>query len=537
MAAALVYHDVPAEASRITAYQWQPGAAPVPLAIAIARDDGGVTITFSVTPAVIVLLNRRDGDYLLDGPLALRDAVVERTVDRVWRRTVGGSLAGAGDAMSPIEWLPANQVAGSAWPACWWKTAATWGCWGVPVDGAGVAITADRAHLLSAVVGGKAPPVLRPSMWGRLIVVTDRGDGSPPRLRISAARPAARAQRGRSVRLDAVALADVGMVTVAPGIVWVAGDSSPPESWLEIRSGRSGPQYVPLAGVAEGPALVPVPIALDDQRDIAAVVTSSRGEPADGALLSAFRLIDPVPAVSSAGQPPPRRVLAAEGIAAADGIARLDGLGDADYEIVAWHPQFGRSSTRLERGADHVAIRLQTPGIARGRVLIAGKPAGGIDVISVPDPSSFVIADDPIDLKGGDARTGTDGRFSVSLAPSGGGELRIGGGTSAIARIPLPHAPVPIVDVGDINLAGGLTLSVVLDQDPACDLRAAGPIGKSGLQIVIGTRTGPGLFSITLPEEGSWEFGLLCGRNEHALTPAIVRVSSTGAREVTLLIR
>ena len=84
---------------------------------------------------------------------------------------------------------------------------------------------------------------------------------------------------------------------------------------------------------------------------------------------------------------------------------------------------------------------------------------------------------------------------------------------------------MPIVELGDIDLGRGITLSIALDQDPGCDLRAAGPIGRAGLRIVTATRTGPGLFRMTLPEEGSWEFGLVCGRDERALAPAVVRVT------------
>jgi hypothetical protein len=81
-----------------------------------------------------------------------------------------------------------------------------------------------------------------------------------------------------------------------------------------------------------------------------------------------------------------------------------------------------------------------------------------------------------------------------------------------------------------------LTIAVVLDRDSPCDIRAVGPIGRAGLQIVTGTSTGPGLYTIALPEEGSWEFSLACGRDEHAVVPAVVTVTAN-RQEVRLMVR
>ena len=72
-------------------------------------------------------------------------------------------------------------------------------------------------------------------------------------------------------------------------------------------------------------------------------------------------------------------------------------------------------------------------------------------------------------------------------APSGGGELRIGGGRLPVKRVPLPGVPFPILDLGDIDLGAPIALTVVLDQDTPCGVRATGPLGHSGLQIVVAT--------------------------------------------------
>jgi hypothetical protein len=265
-------------------------------------------------------------------------------------------------------------------------------------------------------------------------------------------------------------------------------------------------------------------------------VVSSSGERPAAAIVTLFRVIDP-PARLGTADPPPRRVFVSESATDDDGQVHVEGLGDAVYEIVAWHPRFGRGSLMLPAGADRATIHLQSPGIARGRVLAGGKPAAGVDVTAVPDLAAFAAAVDPIDLTGGATRTGPDGRFAVTLAMGGGGELRVGGGTRPVRRVPLPRAPLPIIDLGDLELGRPLSLSIVLDQDPGCDVRATGPIGRAGLRIVSAVRTAPGVFAITLPEEGSWEFGLLCGRDERDLTPAVVRVSAQTSATLTFAVR
>jgi hypothetical protein len=80
-------------------------------------------------------------------------------------------------------------------------------------------------------------------------------------------------------------------------------------------------------------------------------------------------------------------------------------------------------------------------------------------------------------------------------------------------------------------------VSIVLNEDPGCDVRAAGPIGRSGLRIVTAVRTAPGVFSLTLLEEGSWEFGLLCGRDERPLAPSVVRISDQMPPGLTFVVR
>jgi hypothetical protein len=277
-------------------------------------------------------------------------------------------------------------------------------------------------------------------------------------------------------------------------------------------------------------------VQLTEGRSLEGRVAASDDQPAGGALITVFRLIDPPQPEGS--RSPPRRVLAAESIADHEGRFVLGALADADYELVAWHPQLGRASMTLRGSDTGIVVRLRSSGIARGRVIAGGRPVEGVDVISVPDAGAFAAAGDMTDVKGGDARTGADGRFAVMLAPSGGGELRIGGGTRPVKRVPLPRSPPGVIEIGDVDLGRTIDLAIVLDRDPGCDLRATGPVGRTGLQLISGRRTGNAMFTVTIPEPGLWELTLNCGQSSSRLTPSLLQVrSEDDGREVRVVVR
>jgi hypothetical protein len=321
-------------------------------------------------------------------------------------------------------------------------------------------------------------------------------------------------------------------------LAWLSGADVPPEAWIDIRTDRSGPEYLSLQDAAGGSPSLPIVAQLEETRTVDGFAVGDRDQRASGALVTLFRLIDPPPSASGSSRENPRRVIAAETVADAGGEFHIDGVGNAEYEVVAWHSLLGRASAALPRRPGALTIRLASPGTARGRVLRAGKPVAGVDIISLPAPDAFKTAEDPIDLKGGDARTGADGRFAVMLAASGGGELRVGGGAFPIRRIPLPRAPVAVLDLGDIDLGAPLEIAIVLDQESPCDVRATGPVGQTGLQILTATRTGPGLFRIALPEPGLWAFVLQCGRQERPLSPPAMQLTPAHAgKELRFSIR
>jgi hypothetical protein len=531
----VTYADVPPEVTRIVVLDPRGGGPPMTIDSTVERSPGRVVVRGMPHRPTVVSLARADGKYLLDGPFAWPATDVTRAVDRRWRRTLTAPVATEPSGIGLMEWVDVAAPAQGAWPSCFLGENGVATCWGVADGQRGVAVGRGADRLVWTVVADDERVVWRESRWGRLVIVRDRqDDGEPPEIRFG--RPAASSSgRTAGVRLETRAVDGAVSVPVSRGATWVAGTGAPDDSWMEVKTSRAGPAFMSLPELAAGAASLPATILLSDRRVLTGVMVGAGNEPATGALLTVFRLID---ADVSDRRRKPRRVFAAETIADVSGGFHIDGLGEAEYEAVAFHPQLGRAAVVLRDSRTELTIRLQSPGSIRGRVLRGGKPAPGVEITSVPDPDAFRSADDPLDVKGGDARSGPDGRFIVMAAASGGGELRIGGGRFPVRRVPLPRVPLPVVDLGDIDLGATIEVTIVLDQDTPCGVRGTGPVGRSGLQVVTATRVGPGLFQIVLPETGVWNFGLLCGNEGRPLVPAILPIGPEHAgKEVRLAIR
>lgn len=532
---AVAYTEVPATVTSVHVYAWQDGRPPVELhpPPQLSVSSHAALVECAIGSTIAVSFTRKDDAYLLDGPFDCPAAGAERRVDLTWRRTIRVRAPPKSNVRPDILWIPASREAPNAWPRCAW-TATAAECWGSAVDARGALLFADDDRVWWTLVAAAAPTGdFRQSVWGRMIVMNDAGGYGA--MVASIARPMTSGERQMSLRLDTAPVAGAHAAALSTGSIWIHGDQIPPSAWVELSAARAAPQYLPLDEVAHAPPSLPLWVTLSPERTLDGIAKRSQG-PAGGALVTLFRLIDPPTARGDPNQP--RRVFAAETVADTSGEFRFDALGDADYEVVAWHSQFGRGITAVARGDTSITVRLESPGQVRGRVVSGGQPLAGVDVISLPDPQAYAQAADVTDVKGGDARTAADGRFAVSLAPGGGGEVRVGGGNHPIRRFPLPRAPIPLLDLGDIDLGAPVDVTIVLDRDPGCDIRATGPVGRSGLQVIGGTRAGPGLFRIEFPEEGMWEVQLVCGRDEHPLAPAFVSITQANAgKDVRMVVR
>ena len=503
---------------------------------------GRVIVRAPAGETAVLSFIRRDGAYLADGPFTWPDVPRVRSPGGAWRRTLSGSASGD-VAGVPLEWIGGAPAATAEfWPRCFWRSHDRWECWGVPLRSAGVLVADETSgRLRSSVVHADGSAAsLRPSRWGRMLFVrfADAGALEVKPTFARALPPPAR--RMRALRWETETVASARAEIVSSGVWWLSGDGVPPHSWLEIRAAGHAPSYVALEELAAGSHGIPFSVVLGAEQRIAGMIADASGRAAGAALVTLFRLIDPMPTEHARDKPKPRRVFAEEMVTLEDGRFSFANVGDGQYEVLAWHARLGSRSIYIRTGDPAPIIRLEPRPLARGRVLVDGRPAAGVSIVSVPDPEAFAAADDIVDVKGGDTTTDRDGRFSVAMAKSGGGELRIGGGPRGVKRIPLPRGDgvAPIVDLGDIALGGAISVTVVLDRDPGCDLNAAGPLDRTGLQVVEASRTGPGLFTVTVPEEGRWQFVLMCGREERRVTPAVVDVkASDKERSVTLLVR
>lgn len=446
--------------------------------------------------------------------------------------SIGGAVPPNAGAIERAEWIGDPQPAAS--PACG-VDAKAWFCWGVPRSN-GIVVLQAPDSLWWGVMGSDATPVFRPARWARLLVISTAA-ARPSELRITFRRPVAPPPlRFRAFRLDTATVPGASATSLAPNTIWVAGDALPAESWIEITSDQTPPAYLALPEIAAAPVSVPLHVTLREPRLVRGRALAGGDQPAPGTLVTVFRLIDPPAAGRNA--PSPRRVLASELTAGEDGRFVLEALGEADYEAVAWHGQLGRAAVPIGRSDTEVVARLRSSGLVRGRVLAGGKPIEGVDVVSVPDAAAFGAAGDMIDVKGGDTRTRADGTFAVAVASSGGGELRVGGGAYPVRRIPLPRPPLPLFEAGDIDLGLPIDLVISIDVDPGCPLIAAGPIGRTGLQIVPARRTESGRFAISIPEPGSWEFSLNCQGNVPSLSPSVIQIGpAQSGKEVRLQVR
>jgi hypothetical protein len=534
--ASVTYADVPADVSRVVVFEPRTQGPPRIVETATHRSADRLVVRGVPHRLTVVTLARADGRYLLDGPFAWPSADVTRTMDPRWRRTLAVP-AGVAAGIGLMEWIDITAPAEGTWPRCFGAEDGA-KCIGVADGQRGVAAGRGAHGLVWAVVADDGDVQWRESRWGRLVIVRDREDDRDT-LQIRFGRPAMPVSgRTTAVRLETKSVEGTVSVPVAPFVSWIAGFDMPADSWVEINTSRAGPVFLSLPDLAAGPTTMAATILLPDRRVLTGAIVGARNEPASAALLTIFRLIDPDLRAGGDARRKPRRVFAAETTADDAGAFRIVGLGEADYEAVAFHPQLGRAAALLRDGRSDLTIRLQSPGLIRGRVLSGGKPAPGVEITSVPDPEAFRNADDLVDVKGGDARSGPDGRFTVIAAASGGGELGIGGGRLSVRRVPLPRVPLPVLELGDIDLGAPIALTIVLDQDTPCGVRATGPLGHSGLHIIVGTRIESGLFRIVLPEAGVWNFGLLCGGEGRPLSPTVVKIGPEHAgKEVRLAIR
>jgi hypothetical protein len=482
--------------------------------------------------------------YIMDGPFRWPTQETTHFIQARWRRTVRGRFPRAD---GPLVWISQDDYGAHESPSCYWMSSADWECVGVPLDSAGVIVTTAPGQVHSAIpigplsAAGVQTSQRRTSAWGRLVVVAAGlpvGGEEPMALHVTARRVISPRARPQSVRLEEAQNDRVRVDPAGNGAVWISGNDPPDDGWIEIRARGRATERIEAHEVAGAPAELPLRVQLQPSAAVFGHVTAGPGMAAPHSIVALYRFARRLP--HEHGEPddhqkPQKRITVAEVRADAGGAFRFDDLARERYEIVAMHPALGRGEARVEPDGQEVDVPLRRPTGAVGLVVRDGVPAVGVPVVVVPALAQFAVSGDVTELRGGETETDSDGRFTISLAPRGSGELRVGDERTGVRRVPLgPVESLPaVVQIGTIELKPLPPLTLVFEAAGACDLLLTGPDARGGMSVVRASRLGPAMFQAALPEPGRWHVVAVCARRERAVMPATLDLV-LGRSDVTI---
>ena len=473
--------------------------------------------------------------YLLDGPFRWPSQAATFVVRTEWRKTIRGNSPGS---HGPLTWLSTDD-GGIRTTACEWTGRSTWECIGVPVNGIGVVIMNVPGEVRCGIPSGALSPSgveiarTRATTWGRLVVAqTGLTSQSASGVRITSKRLQVPSARPLTTRVEVVPDGRVQVDTIAEGVAWISGSGVSEDGWIEIGAHERASERVGIREVAEAPPDLPLRVQLQPAVSVSGRVRNAADSPALDAVVTLYRFARPD---RDRERRPPLRITVAETHADSEGAFHFDDLSIEPYEVVAMHPVFGRGVRRVTPYGREIDIALRSAAQAVGRVLKDGIPAAAVRVVVVPDLAQFAAAGDITELRGGETQTGEDGRFAVTLASRGSGELRIGDEGAGVRRLSLGAAEkqAGLIDVGDVELNGGASVTFVFEAAGSCEILLSGPAGRTGLSVVRSARIGPAMLQAMVPEPGRWHAVAVCGTKERAVLPAWLDVSPS-AHDVTI---
>jgi hypothetical protein len=473
--------------------------------------------------------------YILDGPFRWPSQPATYVVKTDWRKTIRGNSTGS---PASLTWVSTDDGAVRG-TACEWVGRTTWECVGVPLNAIGVVVMKMPGEVRCGIPGGTLSPSgvettrIRATAWGRLVigqtgVMSQSADGvriTSKRLQVPAARPL-------TTRAEVVADSRVQIDTIAEGVAWISGSDVPNDGWVEIGAPGRATERLDLREVTEAPPDLPLRVQLQPAVTVSGRVRDAADSPASDAVVTLYRFAR---GDRDRDRKPPLRITVAETHADSEGGFHFDDLSMESYEVVAMHPVFGRGVRRVTPDGREIDIALRSAARAIGRVLKDGIPAAAVRVLVVPDLAQFAAAGDITELRGGETQTDQDGRFAVTLASRGSGELRIGDEGAGVKRLSLGAAErrTGSIDVGDIELNGGVSVTFVFEAAGSCEVLLTGPAGRTGLSVVRGSPIGPAMFQAIVPEPGRWHTVAVCGTRERAVLPAWLDLSPS-ARDLTI---
>ena len=491
------------------------------------------------TTTVVVVVCIGQPGYSLHGPRVWGEQKEPAELLHIRRRrTVRVSLDVA-SSHTRVRMVLSQHHDVAPWPECRPRPPDHAECVGVPYEATAIVLAEGEDGLRW---GGAEP---RPTMvqtvssvgarWARLVYLVDAGSrvGDDLRVRTWLEKHGASAASGSRVRFTSDSSTRV--YPLDSRSIWLAGRNNAEDRFLEVKGEGVATVRVSAERLRDTAPEQPFMVFLRPPVSVIGSIVGSDGQPAFGALVSVFEL---VPSVADDGQPPPEGVFVrrwiAETLCDHDGRFVLSGPPPGRYEFLVAHPSYGRASE--ERQLDGTPIRMQlrsTPRV-KGRVSRDRLPLAGVPVRSVPDPSDFVEAVDPVAMLAVGAVTDQYGEFELSLPEQGSGTVVVGGGELPTARRHYADAESlpPLTDLGEIVLPRPLKLTVRVPGQ-GCELHAAGPLGALGLSHVRSTFDPfAQVYRFLLSESGFWWIEAECDGEVRALQPPVVQVDESSDGQV-----
>ena len=498
--------------------------------------EGGLSLQGPIGVETLLLIRAAGHPgYLLDGPFRWPSQAATYLVRTQWRRTIRGNSIGSHASLTGVS-IDDGTPPGAL---CEWVGKTTWECVGVPLNARGVVVMNTTGEVRCGIPSGVLSPsgvettTTRAAAWGRLVIAQSSAMSElPDGVRITAKRLQIPRARPLTTRVEVVADGRVQIDGVADGVVWISGAEVPDDGWIEINAPDRASERLEIREVTEAPPDLPLRVHLQPAATVSGRVSTAGRSPASDAVVTLYRFAR---RDRDRDKISPVRIAVAETPADSDGAFRFDGLAIEPYEVVAMHPVFGRGVRRVTPDGREIDIALRSSAQVIGRVLRDGLPAAAVRVVVVPDLAQFAAAGDITELRGGETQTDEDGRFAATLAARGSSELRVGDEGAGVKRLPLGAAEGQsgVIDVGDIALSAGISVTFVFEGAGSCDILLTGPAGRTGMSVVRSSRIGPVMFQAVLPEPGRWHTVAVCGTRERAVLPASLDLSPS-ARDVTI---
>ena len=399
-------------------------------------------------------------------------------------------------------------------------------CLFVPVDAAGVVVSRAGDRVLFAIAAAGHPDALR---WmntarGRLVRVRSPGQTT---VAASAVRVTRAVNTGASRLFQAEAATGVNVHRIGKAAIWIEGDGT--DGWLELRGRGAATTRLRLDELLSYGS-TPLEAALDPGEAIDGEIRAA-GRPVEDATVIVSRVID----TNDKREPALERV--AEITSGAGGRFRVEDLARRSYHVLAMHPTDGRAQTVVTAPA-FPRLLLKPRAVLSGRVLENGIPVPGAAVHVVPALEALTQAANPVLLASEPAATRIDGRFEVASPDTGRVVLSVSHG-AASARIDLGDAETlgQRVELGDIRLEAPIDIEFVAALPAGCGLRAAGPMGTTGLRLVELTRIAGQRWRFSAGSRGRWLVMAVCGQREVPVDPAFIDVPAPARAPIVLKVR